>query len=298
VSGSNTITIAAPAPVAPGVNPLTTTSTTPTITGSANLRSGERLSVSVNGAVYDNVMVSSGVWSLKLDGTVKASSGALGSFSTGTAYNVLAETICSDGISRTADTSNGELTITAPVTWGTLAVAATTAGAEDNGPDGSYSATSTVFTFSRTPATTGGALPALTLNYTLSGSANPSVDYAYPSGFDPNTGRGSVSFAANATTTTLNLATINNSLVNTSRSINVTMLKPDGWDLPQIFSAGVSLIDNDVPPSVSVPEVRITSAAARESRPLVGSSRKITGALLASSTPSVRRLRSCGASWL
>ena len=62
VSGSNTITIAAPAPVAPGVNPLTTTSTTPTITGSANLRSGERLCVSVNGAVYDNVMVNSGVW--------------------------------------------------------------------------------------------------------------------------------------------------------------------------------------------------------------------------------------------
>jgi Ca2+-binding RTX toxin-like protein len=73
-----------------------------------------------------------------------------------------------------------------------------------------------------------------------------------------------VTFAENATTTTITLPTLNNSLVNTSRSINVTMLKPDRWDLPQIFSAGVSLIDNDVPPSVSVPEARIASAAATE----------------------------------
>ena len=266
VSGSNTITIAAAAPAAPSVNPLTTTSTTPTLTGSANLRAGERLCVSVNGAVYDNVLVSSGVWSLKLDGATKATSGTLGSFSSGTAFNVLAETISSDGFSKTADTTSGELTIAAaaPVSLGTLAVTATTAGAEDNGPDGSYSATSTVFTFSRTPATTGGSLPALTLNYTLSGSAVANTDYAYPSGFDPNIGRGSVTFAANATTTTLTLPTLNNSLVNTSRSINVTMLKPDGWNLPPIFSAGVSLIDNDVAASLPVPVVSIASAAVTE----------------------------------
>jgi hypothetical protein len=264
VSGSNTITIAAAAPVAPSVNPLTTTSITPTITGSANLRAGERLCVTVNGAVYDNVLVSSGVWSLKLDGTIPVTSGTLGSFSSGNTYNVLAKTISSDGLSETADTTSGELTIATPVALGTLAVAATTAGAEDNGPDGSYSATSTVFTFSRTPATTGGSLPALTLNYTLSGSAVANTDYAYPSGFDPNIGRGSVTFAANATTTTLNLPTLNNSLVNTSRSINVTMLKPDGWNLPQIFSAGVSLIDNDVAASLPVPVVSIASAAVTE----------------------------------
>ena len=266
VSGSNTITIAAAAPVAPSVNPLTTTSTTPTITGSANLRAGERLCVSVNGAVYDNVLVNAGVWSLKLDGTTPVTSGTLGSFSSGTAYNVLAETISSDGSSRTAEATSGELTIAAaaPVSLGTLAVATTTAGREDNGPDGSYSATSTVFTFSRTPASAGGALPALTLNYTLSGSAVANTDYAYPSGFDPNIGRGSVTFAENATTTTIALPTLNNSLVNTTRSINVTMLKPDGWDLPQIFSAGVSLIDNDVAATVSVPVVSIASAAVTE----------------------------------
>ena len=188
----------------------------------------------------------------------------MGSFSSGTPFNVLAETISSDGTSRTADTTIGELTIATPVALGTLAVAATTAGAEDSGPDGSYSATSTVFTFSRTPATAGGSLPALTLNYTLSGSAVANTDYAYPSGFDPNIGRGSVTFAPNASTTTLTLPTLNNSLVNSSRSINVTMLKPDGWNLPQIFSAGVSLIDNDVAATVSVPEVRIASAAVTE----------------------------------
>jgi Ca2+-binding RTX toxin-like protein len=188
----------------------------------------------------------------------------VGSFSSGTPFNVLAETISSDGTSRTTDTTIGELTIATPVALGTLAVAATTAGAEDSGPDGSYSATSTVFTFSRTPATAGGSLPALTLNYTLSGSAVANTDYAYPSGFDPNIGRGSVTFAPNASTTTLTLPTLNNSLVNSSRSINVTMLKPDGWNLPQIFSAGVSLIDNDVAATVSVPEVRIASAAVTE----------------------------------
>ena len=188
----------------------------------------------------------------------------MGSFSSGTPFNVLAETISSDGTSRTTDTTIGELTIATPVALGTLAVAATTAGAEDSGPDGSYSATSTVFTFSRTPATAGGSLPALTLNYTLSGSAVANTDYAYPSGFDPNIGRGSVTFAPNASTTTLTLPTLNNSLVNSSRSINVTMLKPDGWNLPQIFSAGVSLIDNDVAATVSVPEVRIASAAVTE----------------------------------
>ena len=41
---------------------------------------------------------------------------------------------------------------------------------------------------------------------------------------------------------------------------------------------------------------RTTEAAARESRPVVGSSAKRTDGLEASSTPSVRRLRSPGAS--
>ncbi|MCS6764256.1 MAG: hypothetical protein MO853_10160 [Candidatus Protistobacter heckmanni] len=52
------------APDAPTVHVLTANDTTPTITGTATLGTGEILKVVVNGATYNNVTVTGGVWSI------------------------------------------------------------------------------------------------------------------------------------------------------------------------------------------------------------------------------------------
>ena len=52
------------APTTPTVTALTTSNTAPVIAGTATLATGETLNVTVNGAVYENVAVTNGAWSV------------------------------------------------------------------------------------------------------------------------------------------------------------------------------------------------------------------------------------------
>jgi hypothetical protein len=101
---------AAAVPTAPTVDALTTSDTTPTITGMATLAVGETLTVVVNGATYDNVAVTAGVWSIDTS-TAMPDSGVLGAFADGS-YDVVATVIVTDAATNTAvDTTTNEITI-------------------------------------------------------------------------------------------------------------------------------------------------------------------------------------------
>jgi hypothetical protein len=272
-SGSGTLGVSTPTPNTPTVNTLTTgldvigRPSSP-ITGGVQLRSGEKLTVSVtNGtetAVYDNVMPTSGSnWSINL-GSATPTSGSLPTFVLGNSYNIIAKVTSANGSFTATDTSSGELTIGTLTNLGTLSAAVTTNGAEDNGADGTISATPTVFTFTRTPASgvLAANLPELIATYTLGGTAAGSTDYAYPAGYNPITGKGTVTFASGATTATLTLNTINNSIVNGSRSLNAYLVKPSDYTLATLYSAGALLVDNDVAAApVSLPVVSINSTS-------------------------------------
>ena len=113
-STSSELVIDTTAPAAPTVVSQTTNDTTPLITGTATVGSGETLSVVVNGATYSNVTVTGGVWSIDT-GSASVSSGTLGIFADGQSYSVTATVTDSAG-NATNDTTNGELVIdrTAP----------------------------------------------------------------------------------------------------------------------------------------------------------------------------------------
>ncbi len=112
-SGELTVDTTAPV-IPPSVDTLTTSDATPTLTGQVVLAEGESLSVTVNGATYDNVLLgpagteaTPASWTL--DTGVTPSSGTLGTFSDGP-YEVLAT--ITDGVGNTiTDTSTYELTI-------------------------------------------------------------------------------------------------------------------------------------------------------------------------------------------
>ncbi|MCS6767052.1 MAG: hypothetical protein MO847_11990, partial [Candidatus Protistobacter heckmanni] len=109
------------APDAPTVHALTTNDTTPTITGTATLGTGETLKVVVNGTTYNNVTVTGGVWSIDT-GTATPSSGTLGTFADGNSYEVTA-TVTNAAGNASTDSSSHEITIdtTAPTVTVTAA---------------------------------------------------------------------------------------------------------------------------------------------------------------------------------
>ena len=93
---------------ASGINSLT-------LSGTASLLAGETLSVTVNGATYDNVSVSGGAWSINT-ATATPSSGTLGAFVNGSSYGVTTTVTDAAGNSSSDSTAN-ELTIdTTPLT--------------------------------------------------------------------------------------------------------------------------------------------------------------------------------------
>ncbi|MBU6188747.1 MAG: FG-GAP repeat protein, partial [Betaproteobacteria bacterium] len=97
------------APAAPTVTALTTSDTTPVITGSATLAAGEVLRVAVNGATYSVTPASDGTWSLDLQ-TASPVSGSLGAFANNQQYPVTASAIDAAGNVST-DPSTNELSI-------------------------------------------------------------------------------------------------------------------------------------------------------------------------------------------
>ncbi len=95
------------APAMPTVSAAAVNSQTPTISGTAVLNAGETLTVTFNGATYNNVAVTAGTWQIDTSTTVP-SSGSLQPFAHGTNYEVTATARDAAGNSVT-DSSNLEI---------------------------------------------------------------------------------------------------------------------------------------------------------------------------------------------
>jgi hypothetical protein len=102
----------APTP-APTVPRKTYNTTLPTIEGTATLGTGEKLTVVVNDATYDNVAVTSDKWSIDTS-SLAPSSGTLGAFVSGSVYQVVA-TVTDAAGNATNDTTINEITINTTV---------------------------------------------------------------------------------------------------------------------------------------------------------------------------------------
>ncbi|WP_430014468.1 Calx-beta domain-containing protein [Microcystis ichthyoblabe FBCC-A1114] len=125
--------------------------------------------------------------------------------------------------------SLGQYAITGSIISGTksISIAKTTDGKEA-GP------VSSVFTLTRT----GDLSSALTVNYTLAGTATPGVDYT---GTTPNT----VTFAALSPTATITLPTIDDSVVDPSETIITKITAPTGYTISGSDTATATIVDND-----------------------------------------------------
>ncbi|MDT3673906.1 S8 family serine peptidase [Microcystis wesenbergii] len=93
---------------------------------------------------------------------------------------------------------------------------------------------SSVFTLTRT----GDLSSALTVNYTLAGTATPGVDYT---GTTPN----SVTFGAGSSTATITLPTIDDLLSDPSETIITTITAPAGYTISGPNTATATILDND-----------------------------------------------------
>ncbi len=125
--------------------------------------------------------------------------------------------------------SLGQYGITGTIISGTktISIAKTTDGNEA-GP------VSSVFTLTRT----GDLSSALTVNYTLAGTATPDVDYT---GTTPN----SVTFAAGSSTATFTLPTIDDSEVDPSETIITKITAPAGYTISGADTATATILDNE-----------------------------------------------------
>ena len=106
LGANKAIVIDTTAPAAPTVTALMTNIKKPTITGTATLAAGEKLSVVINGFTFTNVPVTSGKWSLNT-ATASTTSGTFGNLVDGT-YPVTATVNDTAGNS---DTTSNELVI-------------------------------------------------------------------------------------------------------------------------------------------------------------------------------------------
>jgi hypothetical protein len=125
--------------------------------------------------------------------------------------------------------SLGQYAITGSIISGTksISIAKTTDGKEA-GP------VSSVFTLTRT----GDLSSALTVNYTLAGTATPGVDYT---GTTPNT----VTFLAGSPTATITLPTKDDLLSDPSETIITTITAPAGYTISGPDNATATILDND-----------------------------------------------------
>ena len=86
---------------------------------------------------------------------------------------------------------------------------------------------------------TGNTSAALTVNYTLSGSAIDGLDYS------PLTGR--VIFAAGSSTALINIAPINDTLAEFNETVILTLGTGTGYNLGAVNTSTVTLLDNETP---------------------------------------------------
>ncbi|MEO6751197.1 MAG: Calx-beta domain-containing protein, partial [Chthoniobacteraceae bacterium] len=106
-------------------------------------------------------------------------------------------------------------------------------------PNAFEGGTSGQFTVTRSGATA----PAITVNLAISGTATNTTDYT--------TVATTVAFAANQTTATLNVVPVNDALIEGPESV-VVSLNTGGYDIGASNAATVTIVDNDVPPSIYI----------------------------------------------
>lgn len=158
-SAVGSLTLDTTPPVTPTVNQLTADVSKPVLTGTATLGAGETLSVTINGATYNNVLVSGGAWSVDTN-TAVPSSGALGAFVTGQTYNVDARVTDAAG-NTSSDGTSGEFRKYPPLTTTTPALTAPVKSGDGNIPPytvpaGTFTGGSSSLTYSAGTAPAGG----------------------------------------------------------------------------------------------------------------------------------------------
>ena len=116
----------------------------------------------------------------------------------------------------------------------TVSVVATDADASEQGPDPGE------FTFTRT----GDTSSAVTVNYTLSGTATKWDDYRRPEGDMPE----SVTIPAGATSTTLTIVPFDDDQVEGDETVVLTISPDVAYNVGSPDSAAVTIHDNDSPP--------------------------------------------------
>ena len=124
-----------------------------------------------------------------------------------------------------------------------------------DGNDGTEAGpTPSIFTITRT----GSTAAAVTVNYSLAGSAIAGVDYSLPSGY--STSSGSVTIAAGATSVNVNVPTIDNANQDGLRQIRLTLQTTPSYTLNPLATYDIAtLTDNDAPlvPELSVADVSV-----------------------------------------
>jgi len=108
------------------------------------------------------------------------------------------------------------------------------------------------FTLTRTGSTTN----ALTVNYTVAGSATKGTDY--------NNLTGRVTFAAGSSTAFIDINPVNDTLVEPSETVILTLLGSSTYQIGTSKTATVTILDNDVLPTVTI---AATDAEAAETNP-------------------------------
>jgi hypothetical protein len=113
----------------------------------------------------------------------------------------------------------------------------------------------------------------LMVRYTLSGTAIRGLDYAPPAGFEPSSGQGVVTFGADESILDLPLTSLDDTLVDGARSINLALMPTARYNLASgAASATATIADNDVPPP-ALPVITLVQHAAGE--PDLGGSRVV-----------------------
>jgi hypothetical protein len=140
----------------------------------------------------------------------------------------------------------------APLPTGTLSVAVMQNGNE-SGP------LATLFRLSRSGST---ASP-LSVSYSFGGSALAGLDYSLPEGFNPSTGKGTVSFLAGVATVDLSVASLDDGAVDGNRSLSLNLFPTAGYSLTTAL-ATATIADNDVRAPIT-PSLSISGATVVES---------------------------------
>ena len=208
--------------------------------------------ITISGTASDAGLGDNGIASVTVNGTLVAdatASGAAGaSWSQSVALNPGANviTVVAKDASTNQNTTTQQITINLV---SSISIAATAPTASETGP------TAGVFTVSRTGST---AAP-LTVNYTVSGSATSGSDYVALFG--------SVEIPAGESTGVITVTPIDDLLVEGNETVVVTLKANAAYVADALDSATVTILDNDVLPTVSI---AATTPTASELGPTAG----------------------------